>query len=406
MTLSTSIPDVRGADSATRKKTLVAACTAHATHDGLSDLVYVLLPIWQDMFVLSYVWLSVLRSAYSLTLAVLQIPAATLSTRIRPAWLLAISTAVTGLGWLAAGFAGSAIALGASLVIAGLGASVQHPVASAMVSRAYAGNAKKPLGLYNFSGDLGKSMLPAGAAFLLTCTTFQVTATVFAGIGLLAALVIGALLRHVPAPRILTCKAAALPAGAGHAGSPRAFAALLWTAIMDSAVRMGFLTFLPFIIKHNGGSLAQAGVALTLVFIGGAMGKFVCGWMSERFGTLKTIVVTELATALLIGVVLIAPISLAMIVLPLLGAVLNGTSSVLYGAVTDVVESHKLEKAFSVFYTGTIGSGAVAPILYGYVGDHAGVLSATAFVALTAALALLPVVLFSRLQPGAFDSRS
>jgi hypothetical protein len=45
------------------KRTLVAACLAHATHDGLSDLVYVFLPVWQERFLLSFTLLSLLRSA-------------------------------------------------------------------------------------------------------------------------------------------------------------------------------------------------------------------------------------------------------------------------------------------------------------------------------------------------------
>ncbi len=30
-----------------RRRSLLAACSAHAVHDGLTDVIYVLLPIWQ-----------------------------------------------------------------------------------------------------------------------------------------------------------------------------------------------------------------------------------------------------------------------------------------------------------------------------------------------------------------------
>lgn len=404
MTASTTANEVPVDKSASRKKTLVAACAAHATHDGLSDLVYVFLPIWQEMFTLSYVWLSVLRSCYSLTLATLQIPASSLATRIKPQTLLVIATVVTGIGWLVAGLAGSAMALGAALIISGIGASVQHPIASAMVSRAYGREGKRPLGLYNFSGDIGKSVLPASAALLLTYTSYRGTITLCAAIGLFAALLIWSLLRHGPA-RADGQGSTSKSSMKGHVvhANPGAFNALLTTAVLDSAVRMGFLTFLPFIVKENGGSLAQTGFALTLVFIGGAVGKFVCGWMADSLGAVRTVVVTELATALLIAVVLSAPLTIGLLALPLLGAVLNGTSSVLYGSVTDVVDSNKLEKAFSVFYTGTIGSGALAPIVYGFTGDHLGLTTATAIVALTAVAAVLPVLLYSLARPGTFN---
>ena len=62
-----------------------------------------------------------------------------------------------------------------------------------------------------------------------------------------------------------------------------------------------------------------------------------------------------------------------MLVLPVLGLALNGTSSVLYGGVPDLAGAGKREQAFAVFYTGTIGGGALAPMVFGGVGDALGV---------------------------------
>jgi predicted MFS family arabinose efflux permease len=74
--------------------------------------------------------------------------------------------------------------------------------------------------------------------------------------------------------------------------------------------------------------------------------------------------------------------------LPLLGVALNGTSSVLYGSVPDLVAPARRARAFGVFYTGTIGAGAGAPVLYGLLGDALGSLSATLAVAATVLLTL------------------
>lgn len=377
-----------------RTGTLVAACLAHATHDGLSDLVYVFLPVWKDRFALSFTVLSLLRSAYSLTLAMLQVPAAGLAMKMaRPQHLLIAATLLTGVGWLLGGLTDSVLLLGLALVLSGIGASTQHPIASAMVSRAYGREAKKPLGVYNFAGDLGKSVLPAGAAVLLGYLSYRSTVALYAIVSCVAALLMWALFRSAQGGG--TGAARARPAEEPVQGNRPAFYALLATGVLDSAVRMGFLTFLPFIVQAHGGTLAQTGLALTLVFIGGAVGKFACGWLADSLGMIRTVWTTELGTAVLIGVVLWAPLSLAMLALPVLGAMLNGTSSVFYGAVADVVDSRKLERAFAIFYTGTIGSGAVAPVLYGVIGDHLGVHFVTVVVALTAVLTLVPVTVFA-----------
>ncbi len=78
--------------------------------------------------------------------------------------------------------------------------------------------------------------------------------------------------------------------------------------------------------------------------------------------------------------------------LPLLGVVLNGTSSVLYGTVPELAPTGDVGRAFAVFYTGVIGSGALAPILFGIVGDHAGSAAGT-LAAACAALAAIPAVI-------------
>jgi len=89
------------------------------------------------------------------------------------------------------------------------------------------------------------------------------------------------------------------------------------------------------------------------------------------------------------------PLAPALIVLPLLGVMLNGTSSVLYGTVPELTSVERTERAFALFYTGTIASGALAPVAYGLLGDRIGVLGATLATAATA-LAVFPLALALR----------
>jgi MFS family permease len=158
---------------------------------------------------------------------------------------------------------------------------------------------------------------------------------------------------------------------------------------------MGLLTFLPFLLKAKGASTPMVGTALALVFIGGAAGKFACGWLGARVGVIGTVLATEGGTAALIIAVMLCPLSLTLVLLPLLGVMLNGTSSVLYGTVPELAPANATERAFALFYTGTIGSGAIAPVIYGFLGDHIGVQGATFATALTA-LAIYPLAIALR----------
>ena len=363
------------------------AGAAHALHDGYTDLIYILLPIWQSEFALSYSMLAALRALYAGAMAALQVPAGRLAERWDGRWVLALGTLTAALGYALAGYSGGLVGLGVALAISGAGSATQHPIASAAVSRAYGQSARGPLGTYNFSGDLGKASIPALTSLLLTIMPWRQSLWVLVALGVFAAI---AIILFMPplARRRPVADTARVTAGAGRGGFPLLFS----IGVLDTAVRMGLLTFLPFLLKAKGASLPTIGLALTLIFLGGAAGKFTCGWLGSRVGVVWTVLLTETGTAVLILAVLFLPLAASLAVLPFLGVMLNGTSSVLYGTVPELAPAARIEHAFAVFYTGTIGSGALSPVLYGLLGDALGPRVATVATAATA-LVILPLAM-------------
>jgi MFS transporter, FSR family, fosmidomycin resistance protein len=382
-----------------RGRTLVLAGLAHALHDGFTDMIYVLLPVWQTQFALGYSALAVLRALYVGALAALQVPSGHLARHLNARTILVLGTLLSAAGFALAGFSGGLVGLCASLVVAGAGGSTQHPLASSAVSRAYGERARGPLGTYNFAGDLGKATLPPAVSLLLTVMVWRWALCAVAGLGILVAVLIRWLMPPIPEPPVAVETVTALDHEAAGKGG---FGLLFVIGVLDSAARMGFLLFLPFLLKAKGASLTTVGLALSLVFIGGAFGKAACGWLGARLGLLATVVTTEVGTAAAILTVLALPLAPSLALLPLLGVMLNGTSSVLYGTVPELVTAHRIERAFALFYTGILGSSALAPILYGRIGDAAGAVWATVAAALTA-LAVVPLmlVLSPRLAPSA-----
>jgi FSR family fosmidomycin resistance protein-like MFS transporter len=211
---------------------------------------------------------------------------------------------------------------------------------------------------------------------------------VVAGLGVVVALLIGCLMPATRPQTVRNGPAASAASAAGKGG----FGLLLAIGVLDSAARMGFLLFLPFLLRAKGAPLTTVGLALSLIFIGGACGKATCGWLGARIGLLATVIMTEAGTTALILAVLALPLVPSMVLLPLLGVMLNGTSSVLYGTVPELVTNQKVERAFALFYSGTLGSSALAPVLYGRLGDAAGPAWATAAAAVTA-LGVVPLIL-------------
>ncbi len=396
MSTSPSVADAPPAIHPRAGRTLAVTGLAHALHDGYTDAIYVLLPVWQAEFAVGFAILALLRGLYAGTMAAFQVLAGCLAGRLGGRLVLVVGTVVAALGYALAGSSGGIVGLCVALALAGAGSSVQHPIASAAVSRAYGGRVRGPLGTYNFTGDLGKAALPALASLLLTVMPWRGVLWLLALVGLVTAGLVAAFLPSVAVPAAAG-KASPEDSGGGRGG----FFLLFAIGMMDTGVRMGLLTFLPFLLKAKGASLPTVGWALALVFAGGAAGKFTCGWLGERIGVLWTVLLTEGGTAASIFAVLALPLVPTLALLPLLGVMLNGTSSVLYGSVPELAPAGRTEHAFALFYTGVIGSGAVSPVLYGFLGDAFGPGTAVVATACTA-LAIFPLAfaLAPRLAPG------
>ncbi len=388
---------------ATERRALAVGCGAHALHDGFTDLVYVMLPIWQQEFALGYAALGLMRTVFSGTLAGFQIPMGFLAERFGTAAVLTFGTALAGVGYVLAGFSTGVAALAAALFVGGLGASTQHPLASSLIAQAFAGpRSLKALGTYNFAGDLGKMTVPAAASLLFVVLPWRHALMLVGGFGVVAAAAI-----YVAMPRFAAEQPAPKQAEKAAAGGGRlrsyGFPLLLSIGMLDSATRMAFLTFLPFVLTAKGANLPTIGASLTLVFAGGAAGKLVCAFVGARIGAVATVWLTETVTAGAIIALLPLPLEAALFLLPVVGVALNGTSSVLYGSVPDLVPPERRQRAFGIFYTGTIGAGAVSPALYGLLGDAVGVPTALVVVA-AAVLLTLPITL--ALRPALVNARA
>jgi FSR family fosmidomycin resistance protein-like MFS transporter len=181
--------------------TLAVAGLAHATHDGYTDMIYALLPVWQAEFALGYAALALLRGLYAGAMAALQIPAVRVAERFGGRLVLVLGTILAAVGYGLAGLSGGILGLCAALTLSGAGSSVQHPIASSAVSRAYGAGSRGPLGTYNFAGDLGKATIPALASLLLTLMSWRMALWLIASIGLATAGAIALFMPPINGPR-------------------------------------------------------------------------------------------------------------------------------------------------------------------------------------------------------------
>ena len=395
MTISTAVEPVRPSDEAAAKRgerrALGVACGAHMLHDGYTDLVWVALPIWQAEFGLNYAMVGLLRTIYSGTLASLQIPAAAIAARIGAGTVLSAGTALAGLCYCLAVTSGFAL-LVLALLLGGVGAATQHPIGSALVTRAFSGaRSLKAFGAYNFAGDVGKVLLPAAATSLLLVLPWRPAYTLLGLAGIAAAIVIAILTPKVaPEPQSESAELVRDQRGEGDSARMRfGFRVIVLFGIVDSVVRGGFFVCLPFLLIEKGAAVTTAGFALTLVFMGGAVGKLACGWIGNWLGNCATIAICQTLTAVGTVVVLLLPLQLTLVMLPFVGLVLNGVTTVIYGSVPNYAAPERRTHVLSVFYTISIGAAAVSPPVAGFLSDLIGI-PRTIMVVSTLTLATIP----------------
>ena len=376
------------------KRALTACCAAHTLHDGLSDLTYVLLPLLAQTFGLSLTQVGMIRAAHRTAMATFQIPAGLVAERFGERNLLAAGTAIAGAAFVGLGYASGFWMILVALFFAGLGSAVQHPLCSTIISNAFPDSGRRTaLGTYNLFGDVGKFAFGGLLSLLLfTGLSWQGPVVFYGLIGMAtAAAVLFWVAGSSAVPTTASRAADATPQRGGWGiRNRRGFTALCLIEIIDSGTRTGFLTLIAFLMIAKGLSNGWAALSVPLILVGGMAGKYACGLLAERVGIIRTIILTEVATGVGILCAVALPGAAAFLLLPLIGIALQGTSSVLYATIGDLVEQPRLPRVFGLFYT--LGSlcGIAAPLGYGLAGDHIGVANAVALMGI-AILFTLPL---------------
>ena len=347
--------------------------TMHVWSDLFFALLVPLLPFIKEDMGLSFTEVGLLRSVFSGASAVLQVPAGFLAESMGEFWLLIAGNVWVSIGLVAMALSPVFLALVAASGVGGLGGGTQHPLASSMVSRAYDDKGRATaVGTVNFAGDLGKMVAPLVAGLIAVSMGWRATFMIVGLAGL--AFMFASMLtrRAVDIERPQASSAAQRDDQSSDADSESklaGFIALSGVGLLDSATRTSALVFLPFVMESKGMGPGQISAMLFLLFGGGAIGKYVCGWLGDRMGTLSIVWATKGMTAALLVASLFTP---ALLMAPLaifIGIGLNGTSSALYATVAEFVPPGRRARFYGFFYTTNEVGTVIAPLAYGFVAD-------------------------------------
>ena len=281
-------------------RSLFSFSAFHFLDDGFTDSIYLLLPFIAAELNLSFTQVGLLKGVFSGSMGLLQFPLSLLGEKIGELTVIALGTFGLTCGFLLLSNASTLPTIILSLIFSKGTAAGQHGLSSSLLSKVFEVSKRRAaMGTFNFSGDMGKVCLP----FLLTLMIGlwgwrQAVFTLSIGGFAAGAILWGLTRQSKEQPRFSQPKESPGSKGSGWGiDNKKSFSALLTIGVIDIMTRNALLTFLPFLLLRKGIPVAQVGFALTLLFAGGAFGKFVCGILAERFGIIPMVVGTEILTA-------------------------------------------------------------------------------------------------------------
>ena len=358
-----------------KKLTLSACCFTHGIHDGLSSSVYVLLPILAQYFSLGFSQIGFIRSVYTGAMWLLEIPAGILSESLGERRLLVLGIIGTGIGYFAVSFTEGYYGVLLALFVAGCGAAFQHSLCSSLISKSFGEPERRiALGSYNASGDIGKLVFTLVASLLLGIGVGWQTITL--GYGLLAvavAFTIWILLGAKRTGKLSSIKLKEIVGSNGWGIKDRlGFTNLAAIVFLGSLIQDGFLVFITFVMIEKQVSTGLVAFAVAATLSGGICGKYAGGLLAARIGVIRSIVLFELLTAIGILLVFYAQGNVSFFLLPLVGVFLQGSSSITYGTVSNLVHTKQQSRGFSIIYTIASSASFVGPAIFGLIIDLLG----------------------------------
>ena len=359
------------------RRVLLSSCGAHLVQDGLVALQYVLLPILAQVFGLNYTQVGLLRALSTGAMTLLEIPAGVLAERLGEKRLLVFGLVCAGGGYLVVAFAGSFEIIVAGFVIAGCGAAFQHSLASALIARSFGdADRRRSLGIYNACGDAGKLAFTGAFSLALGVgLAWNLAITGLCLLTLLFAVSVPGLLRGLAASP--TADTADVEAGTGGSTwgikNPRRFSWLCATIFVDTLAQAVFLTFVAFLVLEKGGDETLASLSVVLALCGGMVGKFVSGFLAVRYGDRGAFRILQVLTVAGLIVMVMLPVLPLLLVLPLIGIAVQGSTTMTYGSLSDFVDRDRQSRGYAIMYSLSGLSAVFGPVLFGGLADLYGV---------------------------------
>lgn len=354
---------------------LLTISFAHLLNDTIQSLLPALYPILRESFQLTYTQVGLITLAFHATASLLQPVVGLVADRKPMPYSLMTGMGFTFTGVLMLAFATSYPFLLLAAAMIGLGSSIFHPESARVARMAAGGKAGFAQSVFQVGGNIGHSIGPLLAAFVIVTTGRDGTAW-FALIPLLGMIV----LFRVGAWYSAHVKqlAARKKAGAAHEApvSQKAVVGaviILLTLIFSKQLYMSSLTsyYTFYLIDVFGLPIATAQVYLFLYLFAIAVGTLIGGSLSDRFGR-KAVIWFSILGALPFALALpYADLFWTAILTVLIGMIMSSSLAVIIVFAQDLIPG-RIGLISGLFLGFAFGMSGLGALLIGWIADAKG----------------------------------
>ncbi len=317
--------------------------------------------------------------------------------------LLAVSTAVTGV-------VQSFGQLVATRVVAGVGASPQHPVGSTLLVAMYPAERGKVLALHTTGGNVGTLAAPLLVGGLLLVTDWRVVFLIVAVPSLIMGLAYFLLPDRTPAgasrPRGRRATLDAYRACL-HNRNLMLVAAIQMVGAAGRGQGIDIAFLMPHMVNDFGVSVVTANLLVAVLQAGGVVGPLAIGWLSDRLSR-KGVLMASLALSALTTwtlALLDAPGPLLILNLLAYGIVVHSRLVLTQALVADAAGGETADAAFSLYFFVGFITAPVWTLIFGAIMEYYGFAGGFSAMAATY-VAGMALVTFLRPNPPAVAAGS
>ena len=281
-------------------------CYTHLSHDMTTGLLIALLPFIRQDMNLNYFQAGLLVSAYSVTSGFSQIFGGWVADRLKRRWItIMMGLLGVGLSGFAAGLMPSYNTLLIAMVFMGIFAGFYHPSAVPALSSLFEDRRGKAIGLHMIGGSIGFGIGPFIGTAIAATLNWHMAFTILCLPALIAGFWVALWLRKIePAPPGTSLgettpggvKSITVPGGVTLRQVLKSVAPLVILVVIVTFTSGSLLPFLPlYLVDHVGLTATMAAIWTSVVRASGIVGSLLGGWLSDRWGNKRTVLVSLIA---------------------------------------------------------------------------------------------------------------